>query len=185
MPDGSRLTPKESLFCQNRAQGQGKAASAINAGYAASAAGKVAHTLLKRKEIQDEITKLVNRAADLALINAQDTLVQIARTAFFDSHEILALCSNPYGHDWSKNARAAISSIKVTRTYKGKEEEDNLVDVTYEIKTRDTLRALKMLGDHTGAFTDLNIALAALRTYGIEIANVDGRWQVLEDASVS
>ena len=38
-----------------------------------------------------------------------------------------------------------------------------------------------MLGDHVGAFTDLNVAIAVLRTYGINLAKVDGEWQVMND----
>ena len=176
------LTPREEIFCNAIATGEFKGRAAELAGYAASGAGKVANDLLKKEKVQNRIRYLQERAVEMAKVSASDTLIQIARIAFFDAKEILDLTKDPEGHEWSANARAAIAGIKVTRTYAGDEDYGMLVNVTHHVTIRDTLKALKMLGDHTGAFTDLNMALGALRTYGIELAKIDGKWTVVNEA---
>lgn len=142
-----------------------------------------------RPEVNEYIEQLAEEREELRRITATGVIIELAKTAFFDFSEVVDALKGDRSLDksnWSKEARSAIASIKVTRSYSGSEEQgDRLYNVTTEVRTWDRLKALKMLGDHVGAFTDLNVAIAVLKTYGIELGKIDGEWQVLRSTDVS
>ena len=177
------ISSRESLFCHNYAECSNKAKAAREAGYEGNHSA-VASRLLKRSEISDYITQLIEERESLRRITATNVIVELAKIAFFDFVEVVD-CLKSHGslkkENWTSDARSAVSSVKVARTYSGDDENGRELTVTTEIKTWDRLRALKMLGDHVGAFTDLNVAIAVLRTYGINLAKIDGQWQVIND----
>ncbi len=48
-----------------------------------------------------------------------------------------------------------------------------------KVKLQDKVLALKLLGEHLGIFSEFNMAIAALRKYGIELVqNPDNSWEV-------
>ena len=179
----SVISSRESLFCHSYAESGNKAKAAKTAGYGGNPSA-AANRLLKRSEINDYIDQLIEERESLRRITATGVIVELAKTAFFDFAEMVD-CLQENGsldkENWSTDARSAVSSVKVTKTYREVVDKGCEIDVTTEIKTWDRLRALKMLGDHVGAFTDLNVAIAVLRTYGINLAKVDGEWQVMND----
>ena len=177
----SALEPREELFCQAIAKGCKKAEAAIHAGYTPNSAGKTAWSLLKRQEINDRIEILQIRSAELARITSADVLIRLGRTAFFDSKELWEIAKDPDKWEWSREARAAISTVKVKRTYRKGDEDGDLVDIVTEVRARDTLTALKLLSEQFGLLTGLNQVLNTLATYGVKLGRIDGRWQVLED----
>ncbi|MEO0373208.1 MAG: terminase small subunit [Cyanobacteria bacterium P01_A01_bin.17] len=176
------ISQRDLLFCHKYVESGKKSQSAREAGYEKSP-GTVAQRLLRRPEINEYIDQLVEEREELRRITATGVIIELGKTAFFDFSEVVDALNGDRildKNNWSREARSAISSIKVTRSFTGSEEQgDRLYNVTTEIKTWDRLRALKMLGDHVGAFTDLNVAIAVLKTYGIELAKIDGEWQVL------
>lgn len=178
-----QISSRESLFCHSYAESGNKAKAAKAAGYSGNPSS-VAARLLKRPEIVQYVEQLIEERENLRRITATGVIIELAKTAFFDFAEMVD-CLKGNGsldkENWSTDARSAVSSIKITKTYRDVIEEGCEIDVTTEIKTWDRLRALKMLGDHVGAFTDLNVAIAVLRTYGINLAKVDGEWQVMND----
>ena len=179
------ISSRESLFCHSYAESGNKAKAAKTAGYGGNPSA-AANRLLKRSEINEYIQQLIDERESLRRITATGVIIELAKTAFFDFAEMVDCLKGNGSLDkekWSTDARSAVSSIKVTKTYRDVIDEGCEIDVTTEIKTWDRLRALKMLGDHVGAFTDLNVAIAVLRTYGINLAKVDGEWQVLKDGS--
>ena len=172
---------RESLFCHKYVDSGKKSQSAKDAGWASNPA-QAANKLLKRPEIKEYIHQLRQERDALRQVTATGVIIELAKTAFFDFAEMVD-CLKGNGsldkENWSTDARSAVSSVKVTKTYRDVIDDEQLIDVTTEIKTWDRLRALKMLGDHVGAFTDLNVAIATLRTYGINLAKIDGEWQVV------
>ena len=176
------LAAREILFCQRYClSGQTKAtASAREAGYKESNASRTASKLLARQDVQAYIAQYEKERLAIERINATGVLVEIAKTAFFDFSEILDLMDGEEILDksnWSDMARSAIAGVKITRTV----QPDKSVRIVTEFKMWDRLKALKMLGDNVGAFKDLNVALAVLETYGIQVAKRDGRWQVIDE----
>ena len=171
------LSSRELLFCQKYVETGKKSQSAKDAGYKGSVA-TTANRLLQKDEIQATVKKLSDERDALLRITPQNVLMELAKVAFFDFGELLDLLQDETEfrpENWSTDARSAVSSIKVARTYS-----DGELKVTTEVRTWDRLRALKMLGDHVGAFSDLNCAIATLKTYGVHIAKVDGQWQVVQ-----
>ncbi|PMB27801.1 terminase small subunit [Fischerella thermalis] len=50
------------------------------------------------------------------------------------------------------------------------------------IKLHDKVKALSLIGDYLGLFSEFNAAIAALRKYGLYVYQDDGgRWQISED----
>ena len=179
----SVISSRDTLFCHKYVESGNKSHAAREVGYA-KGSNTVANRILKRPEIQEYIQQLTEEREQLRRVTATGVIIELAKTAFFDFAEMVD-CLKGNGsldkENWSTEARSAVSSIKVTKTYRDVIDEGCEIDVTTEIKTWDRLRALKMLGDHVGAFTDLNVAIAVLRTYGINLAKVDGEWQVMND----
>ena len=128
------------------------------------------------KEIEEEKEAL--RDVDTSAL-----MVHLARICYFDGQQLWELANNP-DQEWSEAAKASISSIKVTKSYRnGIEKDEYLMDVATEVRSKDTLKAAKMLGDHLGAFKDLPTLLSGLKSYGIEVERVDGKFQVVNDDS--
>ena len=51
------------------------------------------------------------------------------------------------------------------------------------LKLHDSVTAVRLLGEYLGLFSDFNMAIAALKKYGIELVqNPDNSWEVKEDA---
>lgn len=176
------MSPRETLFANAYASGKSKKESVIAAGLDPANASKHSKKFLSNAEIVEYIAQIRSEARMLALVDTTKVLSRLAAIAFLDSKEIWNIAQNPNG-EWSAHARAAISSVAVTKAYRNYEGDDTIVEVKTEVKARDTLRALKMLGDHSGSFTGLNSLLSGLKSYGIEIERVDGKYVILQDDS--
>ena len=178
----STISAIDELFCRKYVEYGNKSQAAREIGHDKSP-NTIANRILKKPGVREFIHQLRQERDSLRQVTATGVIIELAKTAFFDFAEMVDCLSANGSLDkvnWSTNARSAVSSIKVTKTYR-EHEDGALLDVTTEIKTWDRLRALKMLGDHVGAFTDLNVAIAVLRTYGINLAKIDGQWQVIND----
>lgn len=164
--------------------GRKKREAAIRAGYTEASASTQASKLLKKESVKAHLKRLRAEQDQISSVNASRVLIELAKTAFFDASEIPKLFEDGIDNsdNWSVEARSAIQGIEVTQTHHGTAQ-DPVVNVTTKFKFASRLQALKMLGDSTGAFTELNVAIAALKTYGIELARVDGKWQVIHDDS--
>ncbi|MEM9945315.1 MAG: terminase small subunit [Cyanobacteria bacterium P01_D01_bin.36] len=177
------ISPTDELFCRKYVEHGNKSQAAREIGHSKSP-NTIANRILKKPGVQDFVNQLKQERDALRQVTATGVIIELAKTAFFDFAEMVD-CLQGNGslnkENWSIEARSAVSSIKVTRTYSGDDESGRELNITTEIKTWDRLRALKMLGDHVGAFTDLNVAIAVLRTYGINLAKIDGQWQVIND----
>ena len=179
----SAISSLDELFCRKYVECGNKSQAAREIGHRKSP-NTVANRILKKPGVQEFVHQLRQERDSLRQVTATGVIIELAKTAFFDFAEIVDCLQGNGSLDkekWSTDARSAVSSIKVTKTYRDVIDEGCEIDVTTEIKTWDRLRALKMLGDHVGAFTDLNVAIAVLRTYGINLAKVDGEWQVMND----
>ena len=145
--------------------------------FASTSAGN----LLKKEQVAAYVDELRQQLELRHRTTADNVVYQLSRIAFFNAAEALEIARGDVTPEqWSSDAKAAIASVKVNRTYRAGREDEAYVDITTEVRIRDSLRALKMLGDHLGVFDDLNKAIATLKTYGIELARVDGRYQVVE-----
>jgi hypothetical protein len=137
----------------------------------------------KHPDVIAEIQKIEAEKESLKDINIATLMVHLSRICYFNGQEMWELAQDP-SQEWSLEAQAAIASVKVTKSYRnGIEKDECLMDVTTEIKAKDTLRAAKMLGDHLGAFKDLPTLLTGLKSYGVEVERVDGKYQVVADDS--
>lgn len=173
---------KEELFCTNYVfiPGCTPAEAARTAGITINV-DLYAERLLKRPEIKQRIEELQEIKQDAELVKSTPILVQLARIAFFDPSEIVEFSKDPDNFKLSRFAKAAISGIEVNRTYSNSELDHLLIDVRSKVSLSNKIQALKLLGENIGAFSQINMAIAALKTFGIHLAKVNGRWAVVED----
>lgn len=177
------LDPKEQIFADKIAAGKTATEALFAAGLSTSNVSRDSKRLLRKASIKRYIAKLQGDARALACVDTAKLMMHLAKITFFDSKELWELANNPDG-EWSEAARASIASVKVTKTYReGSEERGAELDITTEIKSKPTLQAAKMLGDHLAAFKDLPTLIAGLKSYGIDLQRVDGRYVVVEDDS--
>jgi phage terminase small subunit len=179
----TKLDPREQIFADAYAAGKSATEALFAAGLSTSNVSRDSKRLLRKQNVKEYIEKIQSDARALAMVDTVKLMTQLAQVAFFDSKELWELANNPDG-EWSPAARASIASVKVTKTYReGNEERGAELDITTELKSKPTLQAAKMLGDHLAAFKDLPTLIAGLKSYGIDLRRVDGRYVVVEDDS--
>jgi phage terminase small subunit len=178
-----KLTPKQEKFCQEYAIDLNATQAAIRAGYSAKTAGRIGGENVQKPEIHARLAELRADQSIRTQITADEILQQYADIARFRIEDLMTFDGKNAKYkpmtDWSKSAKVAVNSVKqktTTRTDK-----DGAVTEYSEIefKTDDRQKALDSLGKHLGLFTDFNMAIAALKTYGIELKqNTDGTYSI-------
>ena len=174
---------KAKLFAQAWVKGLRGRELLFAAGLPTSNVTRTVAKWIKHPDVIAIIDKIEAEKDSLQNVNIASLMVHLSRICYFNGQELWELAQNP-SKEWSDDAKASIASVKVTRSYRnGIEADECIMDVTTEIKAKDTLRAAKMLGDHLGAFKDLPTLLTGLKSYGVEIERVDGKYQVVADDS--
>jgi len=148
----SDLTPKQERFCQEYKIDLNGTQAAIRAGYSKKTANEQAAQLLAKLSIQNRIKELQQEIAERNKLKADDVIEELRKIGFMTIDELFTdngTLKEPW--ELSEKAKAAVSSIKVTRkSCKDKDDED--LDETVEVKLWDKGKALIALGNHLGIF---------------------------------
>lgn len=132
--------------------------AAIRAGYAPSGAGTEAYRLLKNAQIKKAIEK--RKAEILAEISVDQFRIsrELSRIAFHDVRQLYnesGELKQPRKMDCD-SAAAVVSIETVRRSLPGEEDENGnpVFETVLKVRTHDKIRALELLGKHTGMFAD-------------------------------
>lgn len=176
----SELTPKQAEFCRQYIIDLNGTQAYLRAGYkggektAATNAGK----LLGKAEIQDEINRLRKLQQQRTEVTADRVVRELGAIAFTTLRDVADWDSGSLelkpAEELTQAQAAAIQSISITPTKMG-----NSIKISMHSKDS----AIEKLGRFLGCFGEMNSAIAILKTYGIELAQVDGEWKILEDKS--
>jgi phage terminase small subunit len=166
------MNPKQQRFCEEYIVDLNATQAAIRAGYSARTASSIAEKLLRKAEIQTEIQRLQNERSQRLAITADEVLLDLAAIAFTPITDVLTVADGKVtlldSSEWSNNAHKAVESVR--RTKDG-----------FSIKMHSKLDALGKLGQHLGLWSDLNVAIATLATYG-EVQKTDEGYRVILNA---
>lgn len=165
----STLSPKQISFCQQYLIDANATQAAIRAGYSVKTATNIASRLLGKVNIQDKISELKALQSDRLQVDADWVLKKYIEIARFELRDVCTIENKKIEFkpqsQWNEPAWTAITTI----------EQNNRGEI--KIKAESKLPALRALGEHFGMFSDLNIALATLKTYGIPLKrDADNNW---------
>jgi phage terminase small subunit len=150
------MNPKRRKFAQEYVKDCNGTQAAIRAGYSPRTAEQQADQLLGILEVEEEVARLQEKAAEAAKVEAVDVLRELARIGFSDigsafdaDGAILPLKEMP------ENVRRCISSIEVESLWDGEGKERFVCGKVHKFKFWDKPRALEQLGKHLELFTEV------------------------------
>lgn len=146
---------KQEQFCREYIIDFNASEAAKRAGYAARSAGQQAHALLKKHEIQSRIGELVNERRERAQVDGDYVLRRLLQIADFDVRALFTDngALKPVS-EWPEGAAAAVSGLDVQELHEDHGEGKQHIGDVKKVRTRDTLKALELLGKHLKLFTD-------------------------------
>ncbi|MFV0351215.1 MAG: terminase small subunit [Oscillospiraceae bacterium] len=145
----AKLSPKRELFCQEYLVDLNGTQAAIRAGYSARAATTEASRLLTNANVRARIDILMAERSKRTGVNADRVIRELARIAFVNAEDVVDTRTGGVRSDASADDKAAIFSVKV----KQGSGPDFTTDER-EVKLFDKLKALELLGKHTGLWDD-------------------------------
>jgi phage terminase small subunit len=159
------MNSKQHRFCQEYLVDLNGTQAAIRAGYSARTASSIAEENLRKPELMTEIQRLQTERSQRLEITADQVLEDLAAIAFRPITDVLTIKAGKVtlldSSQWSDDANKAVESVRQSKD-------------GFSIKMVNKLAALEKLGHHLGLFSDLNIALNILRTYGEVTQTKDG-----------
>jgi phage terminase small subunit len=163
-----KLTAKQSQFCQEYLIDLNATQAAIRAGYSAKTANEQAARLLTNVSVQAKVEELRQSQQQRTQVNADLVVDKFWKIANFDIRSVCTFDGNnwqfkPFA-EWDESAFSVISITGVTK------------DGKPQIKSESKLAALDSLSKHLGLYSDFNIAIATLKTYGLNIRKDGDNW---------
>lgn len=171
------LTEKQKAFCHEYIVDLNAAAAYKRAGYSVkeNAARAGASTLLTNPNIQVEIQRLQELRARRTDITADRVLTAIGAIAFTPITNVIKVSGGKVvvsaSDKWTPATKLAVESIRQSK--------DGIT-----IKMHNKVDALGKLMQHLGMLSDLNIAIATLKTYG-EVEKTNDGYRVILHAENS
>jgi phage terminase small subunit len=169
------MTPKQDLFCKEFLIDLNGTKAAIRAGYSVKCAYSSAEKLLKNPVIQAKIAELRQSQAERTEVNADRVVEKLWNIANFDIRSICDFDGERWTFkpftEWGETAFSSVSLSGVSK------------DGRPIIKCESKISALDSLGKHLGLYSDFNLAIAVLKTYGISVKrDGDGNWSIGTDS---
>lgn len=129
--------------------------AAKRAGYSANSARQQASRLLSNVNIQARIGELVNQRRERAQVDGDYVLRRLLQIADFDVRALFTDngALKPVS-EWPEGAAAAVSGLDVQELHEDHGEGKQHIGDVKKVRTRDTLKALELLGKHLKLFTD-------------------------------
>lgn len=146
----SRLNDKQRLFCLEYLKDLNATQAAIRAGYSEKTAGSQGFDLLKKPEIQEEITKAKLERMEEVKIDSDYVLKRLAEIDQMDVADILNDdMSLKAISEWPKVWRNFLSGFELAELFDGRGDEREQIGVLKKIKWPDKIKNLELLGKHT------------------------------------
>jgi phage terminase small subunit len=179
----SKLTPKQAKFCDEYLVDLNGTQSAIRAGYSSKTAHEQAARLLANVSIQALIQELRQSQQERTQVTADSVIEKLRNIANFELNQVgefdgKKMTFKPES-EWADSARTAVRSVKQTTTIRTLNNGEEVRIDVIELKIEPKLPALDSLAKHLGLFDNFNVAIATLKTYGIEITrDENNEWAI-------
>lgn len=148
----NKLPKKQEKFCQEYVIDLNGTQAAIRAGYSENSANEQASRMLANVNIKERIKELQLELQERNKLKADDVINELRKIGFMDIGQLYD--ENGYMrsvNELSDNAKAAVSSVKITERSYGRDE-NTTIEKTTEMKLWDKGKALVELGRHLGVF---------------------------------
>lgn len=167
----SKLTPKQTKFCEEYLISLNSRLAAIAAGYSVKTAATIGGQNLLKLEIQERISELRHSQQERTQIEAEQVVEKLWKIANFDIRSICETKGDELVfksfNEWDKSA---LDSLVIS----GKDKYGNPI-----VKMESRLSALDTLAKYLGMYSEFNIAVACLKKYGLVLQRDDkGDWGV-------
>lgn len=152
----NKLTDKQKRFIDEYLKDLNATQAAIRAGYSEKTAHSIGNENLTKPEIQERIRERQEDLKKRNEITADAVIQELAKIGFMDIGELFnddGIIKNPT--ILSDKAKAAVSSVKITKRTYGKDDNETEEETT-ELKLWDKCKALEQLGRHLGIFAEDN-----------------------------
>lgn len=149
------MTPKQQAFVREYLVDLCGTKAAIRAGYAERSAKKIAHELLQKPEIQEQLQVAMAARARRVDVTADRVLQELARVAFFDPRRLLRPDGTPIPvNELDDETAAALTGMDVLEEYEGTGRDRVFVGYTKKVKVADKVAALGLAMRHLGMLKD-------------------------------
>jgi phage terminase small subunit len=168
----SKLTAKQSQFCQEYLIDLNATKASVRAGYSAKTATAIGAENLTKPDIQARIEELRQSQQQRTEIEADWVVDRLRKIADFD---IRSICTYDAASGWKfKPIDKWDESAFTTVTLCGVDK-----DGKPKLKAESKVSALETLAKYLGMFSEFNIAVSCLKKYGILLRrNNLGEWYV-------
>ena len=167
------LTPKQKRFVAEYLIDLNATAAARRAGYSAKTADRIGPELLGKTCVSEAIQQAIQEREKRTEITQDMVLRETAKLAFFDIRKMFDKNGKPL--DISKlddDTAAALVGLDVQDIA---DPDGDYVGYVKKYKMADKIRALELLGKHTGAFEKHDTQTAALETAMRALADIIDR----------
>jgi phage terminase small subunit len=185
----TKLTPKQTKFCEEYLIDFNGTQAAIRAGYSSKTAHEQAAQLLAKLSIQALIQELRQSQQERTQVSADSVIEKLWSIAGFELNQVgtfdgKKMIFKPES-EWAESARTAVRNLKQTTTTSTSRNGDEIRTDVIELKIEPKLPVLDALARHLGLFDNFNAAIATLKTYGIVISRDDNNdWTIEKGRSL-
>lgn len=170
-----KLTPRQRLFCQEYVVDSNAPRAYEAAGYQSKREGYVADAcasrLLKLAKIQAYISELLEHKKKASGVTGERIISELAAIAFHRSKKTTTIKDGIAtvidSDDWDEESSAAVQEVSGEAIQTTGDDGGSLVAKRLKVKTYDKVRALELLSKINGLTSDLPMAIATLKNYGI------------------
>lgn len=164
------LTPKQKRFVAEYLVDLNATAAAKRAGYSQKTAHSIGQENLTKPEIQSAIQEEQTERQRRTKITQDMVLREAAKLAFFDIRKMFDKNGKPLDiTELDDDTAAALVGLDVQDI---SDNDGDYVGFVKKYKMADKLRALELLGKHTGAFEKHDVQTAALETSMRALADI-------------
>lgn len=168
-----KLTPKQERFVAEYLVDLNATAAAKRAGYNEKTAYSMGQRLLKNVEVQKRVQEANIARQERTEITQDMVLRETAKLAFFDIRKMFGKDGKPLDiSELDDDTAAALVGLDVQDVYEGNGDQKQFVGYIKKYKMADKLKALELLGKHTGAFEKQDTQTAALETAMRALADI-------------
>lgn len=143
------MTDKQKMFIEEYLIDLNATQSAIRAGYSPKTAYQIAHDMMSKPHIAEEIARRKAERSRRLGINQERVVEELAKIAFSRLTDIVDPNTGEIREDATEDDLACLESVKIkmipTRSGQG---------VEREVKLTQKIKAIELLGKHLGMFSD-------------------------------
>lgn len=168
-----KLTLKQERFVAEYLVDLNATAAAKRAGYNEKTAYSMGQRLLKNVEVQKRVQEANIARQERTEITQDMVLRETAKLAFFDVRKMFGKDGKPLDiSELDDDTAAALVGLDVQDVYEGNGDQKQFAGYIKKYKMADKLKALELLGKHTGAFEKQDTQTAALETAMRALADI-------------